>query len=135
MVLAVFLLLTACEWQPTTKAGCLITQDEAVLLCLDQKGIWSIPKGEVERGETLRDAAIRETWEEAQILAVPEPLPAFVLQDRDGLPLYVFRASGPYWEGPINPGGEIVRAEYVSLALALTLVSQEQVEMLQKELF
>lgn len=49
-------------------AGLLIIQENKILLVhpsnSPQFGTYSIPKGKVEKGETLMDAAIRETEEE-----------------------------------------------------------------------
>jgi diadenosine hexaphosphate hydrolase (ATP-forming) len=47
------------------KAGCVIVDDGKVLLVTSKNGtIWSFPKGHVEVGETLEQAAIREAKEE-----------------------------------------------------------------------
>jgi ADP-ribose pyrophosphatase YjhB (NUDIX family) len=50
-------------------AGCVATHEGRVLLCrraIDPfRGMWTIPAGHVEAGETLQEAAIRETYEEA----------------------------------------------------------------------
>jgi ADP-ribose pyrophosphatase YjhB (NUDIX family) len=50
-------------------AGCVATLGERVLICQRNiepgRGLWTIPAGYVERGETLAEAAVRETWEEA----------------------------------------------------------------------
>jgi len=48
----------------------LIRKDLNVLICHPTKhkdNVWSIPKGRVEEGEELIDAAIRETFEETNI--------------------------------------------------------------------
>ncbi|RQU98677.1 NUDIX domain-containing protein [Burkholderia cenocepacia] len=50
-------------------AGCVATHEGRILLCqraIDPyRGMWTIPAGYVETGETLQEAAIRETYEEA----------------------------------------------------------------------
>lgn len=50
-------------------AGCVATHMGRILLCqraIDPcRGMWTIPAGYVETGETLQEAAIRETYEEA----------------------------------------------------------------------
>jgi ADP-ribose pyrophosphatase YjhB (NUDIX family) len=49
-------------------AGLLIINDNKILLCHPTRGPWdrsySIPKGNIEKGESILDAAIRETKEE-----------------------------------------------------------------------
>ncbi len=54
---------------PKIVAGCLPVQDSRVLLCkraIDpQYGKWTLPAGFMENGETLEEAAMRESIEEA----------------------------------------------------------------------
>lgn len=54
---------------PKIIAGCLITQNEQVLLCrraiAPRLGYWTLPAGFMEEDETTQEAAERETWEEA----------------------------------------------------------------------
>ena len=48
----------------------LVNKDNQLLICHPTNhnpNFWSIPKGKVEKGETLIDAAIRETHEETNI--------------------------------------------------------------------
>lgn len=49
-------------------AGCVIKRDGKFLLVQEKKekvyGLWSIPAGKVDEGDTLESAAIRETKEE-----------------------------------------------------------------------
>ncbi len=55
---------------PRVVAGCLATWEGRVLLCRraiePRSGFWTLPAGFLENGETTREGAIRETWEEAQ---------------------------------------------------------------------
>ncbi len=54
---------------PRIIAGCLPIHGEQVLLCKraiePRRGFWTLPAGFMENGETLAEAAARETWEEA----------------------------------------------------------------------
>ncbi|MYD44555.1 MAG: NUDIX hydrolase [Gammaproteobacteria bacterium] len=54
---------------PKIVCGCLVRSGERVLLCqraIDpRKHMWTFPAGFLERGETTREGAIRETKEEA----------------------------------------------------------------------
>jgi 8-oxo-dGTP pyrophosphatase MutT (NUDIX family) len=48
----------------------IVRKDKKILICHPtnhKKDFWSIPKGKVDKGETLLDAALRETYEETNI--------------------------------------------------------------------
>jgi ADP-ribose pyrophosphatase YjhB (NUDIX family) len=44
-----------------------------------RKGLWSIPSGFMERGETLAAAAARELFEETQVVIKPEKLSLYII--------------------------------------------------------
>ncbi|KAI9153651.1 hypothetical protein LWI28_014493 [Acer negundo] len=54
---------------PKMVVGCLIEHDKKILLCKrniePSSGLWTLPAGYMEIGESAADGAIRETWEEA----------------------------------------------------------------------
>ena len=54
---------------PRIIAGCLVEHEKKVLLCKraiePRKGYWTLPAGFMENGETVKEGAVRETWEEA----------------------------------------------------------------------
>ena len=54
---------------PKVVCGCLVTHENAVLLCRraiqPRKGLWTLPAGFLELGETAAQGAMRETLEEA----------------------------------------------------------------------
>ncbi|XP_004304359.1 PREDICTED: nudix hydrolase 23, chloroplastic-like [Fragaria vesca subsp. vesca] len=54
---------------PKMVVGCLIEHDNMVLLCKrniqPSYGLWTLPAGYLEIGESAAEGAIRETWEEA----------------------------------------------------------------------
>lgn len=57
-----------------TSAGGIIVkkvkEDWRVLLLLDMNDSWTFPKGKIERGETKKDAARREIWEEVGLAKI-----------------------------------------------------------------
>lgn len=59
---------------PKIICGCLVTYQDQVLLCKraiePRSGLWTLPAGFMENGETAGEGALRETYEEA--LARPE---------------------------------------------------------------
>lgn len=68
---------TLTDDRPAISAG-IITQDGAVLLVQRKvkEGVlsWQFPAGEVEPGETLEEAAARETVEETGLTVIPTQL-------------------------------------------------------------
>lgn len=55
---------------PKIICGCLAFYENKLLLCKrdiePRKGTWNLPAGFMENGETLKQGASREVWEEAQ---------------------------------------------------------------------
>lgn len=58
---------------PKIVAGCILEWADKILLCRraiePRKGLWTLPAGFMENGETTQQAAARETWEEARAQA------------------------------------------------------------------
>lgn len=52
-------------------AGGICTDADGQMLLIERNGRWDLPKGKVEAGETLVQAAVRETLEETGISATP----------------------------------------------------------------
>ena len=54
---------------PNIVAGCVLTWENRILLCRraiePRHGLWTLPAGFMENGETTAEAAAREAWEEA----------------------------------------------------------------------
>ena len=54
---------------PKIVAGCVPEYEGQILLCRraiePRRGFWTVPAGFMEMGESVADAALRETWEEA----------------------------------------------------------------------
>jgi 8-oxo-dGTP pyrophosphatase MutT (NUDIX family) len=59
-------------------AGGMVFNDEKKALFIFRNGKWDLPKGKVEKNESLKDAAVREVEEECGIegLTIVRPLPA-----------------------------------------------------------
>ena len=77
---------TRCEFvhyqNPRMVVGCIPEHEGAILLCKrsiePRYGFWTLPAGFMELGETLAEAALRETWEEALARVELGPLMALV---------------------------------------------------------
>ena len=52
--------------------GCIIIENNKVLLIQQNEGHWGFPKGHVEAGETEIETAIREVKEETNIDVIPD---------------------------------------------------------------
>lgn len=113
------------------KAGILLYKmgaDEIeVLIVRNGKGNWSIPKGNIEEGESRLRAAKRELLEEVAILA-PATL-SYLGRVRDDkrdafLSCYVGRV--PKYVKP-RSGDGIVEAKFMSIADALEIVEPYQI--------
>lgn len=67
---------------PRVVVGCVPASRSALLLCRraiePRRGFWTVPAGFMELGETLAEAAIRETWEEAEARVELGPMFAVV---------------------------------------------------------
>ena len=48
-------------------AGGIVASSDGMMLLIQRNGRWDLPKGKVEAGETLREAALREVAEETGI--------------------------------------------------------------------
>lgn len=64
-------------------AGGLLTNQKGELLCIHRRGHWDLPKGKVESGEELDEAAAREVHEECGV-----PLP--IVGDKMAITHHVF---------------------------------------------
>ena len=82
---------------PRIVAGCVVESDGKILLCRraiePRRGFWTNPAGFMEIGETLQDAAARETREEAVAEVQLGPLLAVVNVLRSAQVHIFFRAT------------------------------------------
>ena len=98
-------------------ASVVLIKDGKYLLIQEKRrdiyGLWNIPGGRVDPGETLEQTAIRETKEETG-LKVKINNPLIVMMDEDDLHLlHSFQAE--IVEGELNfPQGEILDAKWFS---------------------
>lgn len=109
---------------PQIAVGAVVIRDEKVLLVKRRKppgrGLWSIPGGRVELGETLKEAAEREVKEEAGvIIRAKDPVYTFDLIDRDKQGYIRFHyvivdLLADYVSGKPNPSSDACEARWVT---------------------
>lgn len=117
-----------------TSAGTLLyrkRKDGLEVLIVHPKGPkempWSIPKGKVDDGETLEEAARRETWEETGVVA-PEAVTSLgeVTYKSKKKQVYCFCAEVDNTVKPVCDAWEIDRAEFYPLKKAEELLHEAQ---------
>lgn len=93
---------------PKIVAGCLAECDDRILLCRrgiePRHGLWTLPAGYMENGESVEQAAARETWEEARARVEIGPLLAMYSIPHIAQVYMLFRARLP--EPDFAPGPE-----------------------------
>jgi ADP-ribose/FAD diphosphatase len=102
---------------PKMVVGCLVEHDNKVLLCRrsiqPSYGLWTLPAGYMELGESAAEGAARETWEEAQ--AKVEVVAHFAHLDIPviGQSYIIFRAR--LKEPSFSPGAESLECALFAL--------------------
>jgi len=109
---------------PRVAVGAVIFKDEKILMVLRGKppaeNTWSIPGGCVELGETLQEAAKRETIEETGILILArEPVYTFDVIERDEnghvrFHYVIVDLAADYVSGEPRPGDDAVDVSWIS---------------------
>jgi ADP-ribose pyrophosphatase YjhB (NUDIX family) len=93
---------------PKVVVGCLPTYGDKVLLCLraiePRRGLWTLPAGFLENGETVVAGAARETLEEAAAQVEVGELYTLISLPQISQVYMVFRATLP--EPVFGPGPE-----------------------------
>ena len=93
---------------PKIVTGCLPLRGSAVLLCQraihPRKGLWTLPAGFLELGETTLAGALRETWEEAR--ANVEPMGLYTVFNLPHISQVYFFFRAALTDGGFGPGEE-----------------------------
>ncbi|REK19575.1 MAG: NUDIX domain-containing protein [Planctomycetota bacterium] len=97
----------------------------------NRRAAWSIPKGVPDEGESLEDAARRETLEETGITAGPLVPLGFVVYRKSGKRVHAF--AGPCDDSePACTSWEVDRAEFVPLETARRTLHADQCELIDR---
>ena len=100
---------------PKVAAGVLLSDGEGRVLLMQRghnprKGLWSYPSGYVDAGETVENAAVRETREEVQVEVRLDGLLGVYSQEGDRVILVLYR--GIIVSGDPHPGSESMAVDY-----------------------
>jgi len=102
--------------QPLVHVSLAVVHDGGILMVQEEKpaarGLWNLPGGHVERGETILHAAHRELLEETLIDAAPEAL--LGIYSGPTSVRFVFRL--PHANQPFAAGDEIMAAKFMTFA-------------------
>lgn len=126
--------------EPVTAAGGVVFKkkdsiDPSVLLIF-RRGVWDLPKGKLEEGETIKECAVREVAEEVGVSVLPEivfPLPETYHEYEQG---GIHYGKTTHWFGmqflsgaelTFDPQTEedIEKVSWITLKKAKTLVGYE----------
>ncbi|HVX65617.1 MAG TPA: NUDIX hydrolase [Bryobacteraceae bacterium] len=131
--------------RPILGVGAIVEQGGRVLLVErghePQKGVWSLPGGVVEAGESLRDAVRREVREETGLDVEPVSVAEVferIMPDRDGrleyhyvLIDYICNVTG----GSLAPASDAARAAWVPRAeLSSYRITEGTLDVIEKAL-
>ena len=103
---------------PKVAAGVIVSDDRGHVLLMQRgheprKGLWSYPSGYVDSGESVEDAAVRETFEETQVRVRLAGLQGVYSETGDRVVLIVYR--GVIAEGSPAPGPESIAVGFFDL--------------------
>ena len=101
---------------PKVVAGCIAHWDDKVLMCRraiePRHGLWTVPAGFMENGETTYEAALRETLEEANARVAIDDLYVTVNLPHINQVYMLFR--GQLLDLDFSPGEESLEVELVT---------------------
>lgn len=129
--------------KPQVAVGAIVIKDGRVLLVKrsqpPSEGLWAIPGGRVELGETLKQAAEREIIEETGLtIRAGDPVYTFDVIERDEAGRVQFHyvivdLMADYLSGELNPGDDASEARWVTPEeLGKLLISQSTREALEE---
>ncbi|MGR9105998.1 MAG: NUDIX hydrolase [Gammaproteobacteria bacterium] len=108
---------------PQIGVGAIVFGPDGRLLLIKRgtapcRGLWSIPGGKQEAGETLVEACLREVLEETGLAIVLGPIVAVVERIQDGFHYVIVDflaavANGSSWI--VRPDGDVSEARWVGL--------------------
>jgi 8-oxo-dGTP diphosphatase len=112
--------------RPIVAVGAAVYRDERVLIVqrgkAPSKGVWTVPGGAVDLGETMRQAVAREVLEECAIEVEVEEVVGIldnVVRDEQGRIRYHYAIvdfAARYKSGELRPSDELMDAAWITPA-------------------
>ena len=104
-------------------AGGLVKNSKGEVLFIYRNGVWDLPKGKIEKGEKIEEAALREVTEECGINALKiedtlaETYHVYTLKNRRILKITYWFAMTSNFKGVLQPQEEegITRVEWINI--------------------
>ena len=116
--------------------GCVIINDDKVLLVKQVDGHWGFPKGHVEENETEKETAIREVYEETnlQVEIFSDFYKKVTYSPRENVMKdVIFFLARPKSIDTKPQEAEISKVEWVSFDEALNILTYEDTKNILKE--
>ncbi len=102
---------------PNNVCGAILTREDKILLCKraiePRYGLWTLPAGFMENGETITEAAARETREEAN--AASHNLRLFGVFSLPHISQVYMMFKGELSDGQHSPGSESLETELFAI--------------------
>lgn len=98
----------------------------------NKKAPWSLPKGWPEDGESLEQAAVRETLEEAGVAVQGSLVPLDFVTYKNGKRVHAFCAESPAGANPRCTSWEVDQALFLPLSEARQLLHVAQQEFIDR---
>ena len=129
---------------PRVGVGVIVIKDNKILLIkrgvAPSKGLWAIPGGSVELGETLQETAEREIMEETGLtIRAGKPVYVFAFIERDDAGRIRFHFTvvdimADYISGTLNAADDALEARWVSHKELMNLSITPSTSKLLKEM-
>jgi ADP-ribose pyrophosphatase YjhB (NUDIX family) len=103
---------------PTVAVGAFIFDAQGRVLLIERgqppgEGLWTVPGGKLEAGETLAQAVAREVREETGLVAEIGPLVCVVERITEGYHYVILDYLARVVAGSLDPGSDVRAARYV----------------------
>ena len=118
--------------------GCIIIDDDKVLLIKQTKGHWGLPKGHVEANETELETAARETKEETNLDVQIDETKRYTMEyvnDKGNLKEVVLFIAKPVSKDTIPQETEVSEIKWLSFEEAIETITYDNSKELLRKVF